>query len=128
MAYVYEFSGLTPSKKNSRVTVKATGRSFPSKKYTEWHKQKTMELSSQPMPSVPIANCTVEIALRFETLGIADMTNKAESIMDLLVDLGILHDDNWRVVPRLVLTASLDRKNPGATVTVTEISDNNQLL
>jgi len=125
MVYVYQFEGLIPSKKNSRVTVKATGRSFPSKKYAAWHKAAGTALVSQARPSVPITSCVIDIQLRFGTLGVADMTNKVESLMDLLVDLYILQDDNWKVVPDMRLRACLDRDNPGATVT---ISENYQLI
>ena len=47
----------------------------------------------------------------------ADLTNKAESIADLLVDNGFLADDNWTVVPKVVLTfGGVDRENPRAVV------------
>ena len=43
----------------------------------------------------------------------ADLTNKAESIMDLLVDCKVIVDDSWQEVPRLLLNCGgVDQKNP----------------
>ena len=39
-----------------------------------------------------------------------DLTNKAESVMDLLVDYGVLEDDNAKVCPLILLVA--DAKTP----------------
>lgn len=36
----------TPSKKNSRITDTRTGRSFPSKKFREWHRNASIWLKS----------------------------------------------------------------------------------
>jgi Holliday junction resolvase RusA-like endonuclease len=49
----------------------------------------------------------------------SDLTNKAESIMDLLVDAGILSDDNWFVVPNVELIfAGVDPKKPRAVIKI----------
>jgi crossover junction endodeoxyribonuclease RusA len=46
-----------------------------------------------------------------------DLTNKAESIMDLLVDCKIIDDDCWQVIPRIMLDArGVDKENPRVTV------------
>lgn len=50
----------------------------------------------------------------------ADLSNKAESILDLLVDARILEDDNWYCVPELYLTfGGKDAENPRAEITIT---------
>lgn len=49
----------------------------------------------------------------------ADKTNKAESIMDLMVDAGIIEDDNWFVFPELNLKfGGVDREFPRAEVVI----------
>lgn len=49
-----------------------------------------------------------------------DLTNKAESIMDLLVDNGIIEDDNCHVVPFISLYYfGIDRVNPRAEIKIT---------
>lgn len=47
----------------------------------------------------------------------ADLTNKAESVMDLLVDLKIITDDSWQCVPSLTLQSKgIDKINPRAEI------------
>ena len=50
---------------------------------------------------------------------IADLTNKAESIMDLLVDNKIIKDDNWRIIPELFLkSCGVNKQNPRAEIEI----------
>lgn len=119
--YKIEIMGPIPSKKNSRVTVRSTGRSFPSAKYQQWHRPAMLNVIAQgAVPDQPLSRVRIKVDLRFPTLQRADLTNKAESVMDLLVDAKVIEDDSWLAVGRLVLTGCLDRENPGATVTITE--------
>jgi hypothetical protein len=49
----------------------------------------------------------------------ADLTNKAESIMDLLVDAKIIEDDNWYIIPNVSLHfKGVDKEDPRAVVTI----------
>lgn len=103
--YKFDLVGNIPSKKN-RVRFGSHG-AYHDKKFSDWHKDAVLQLT----PHVPeggwISKCvTVEITFVFETLRVKDLTNAAESLMDLLVDVGILKDDNFKVVPRLILSAS----------------------
>ena len=120
MVFKHFISGTIPSKKNSRITNTKTGRTFPSKKFQQWHRTQMLELFSVNLPS-PFLHCQIELDIRYPTLAVADNTNKAESVMDLLVDAGILLDDNWKVVPRLVLTGRHDKQKPGCFITITSM-------
>lgn len=118
MRYAYTLTGRVPSKKNSRINTRS-GRSFPSRDYALWHADALGQVALQQVPAEPVALCeNLLIELRFPTLGRADLTNKAESIMDLLVDAGVLRDDCWRVVPMMRLSGFHDKDNPGARVIV----------
>lgn len=67
-----------------------------------------------------IEKCKVAITFFPETLRSADLSNKTESIMDLLVDCGIIKDDNWFVCSELTLKlGQVDKQNPRAEVTIT---------
>lgn len=101
MAYLnFKLKGRVPSKKNSRINTRS-GRSFPSKKYTEWHKDASAQL---PKVKAPIEkDAIVSIAFWSPDKRKYDLSNKAESLMDLMVDNGILLDDNYAVVPSLNL-------------------------
>ena len=112
--------GQTPSKKNSRINTRS-GRSFPNKKYTEWHKSATKQLEAiEPMDFNWIMGIKCEINYMFyvQDLRRRDVSNMLESINDLLVDVGILEDDNWNCVRIGWADAELDRKNPRAEITI----------
>lgn len=81
--------GETPSKKNSRITLR-NGRTIPSKNYQQWHKE---ALSQIRAPENPI-NYPVLIHLVFThgDLRRRDSDNGCSSIMDTLVDAGVLAD------------------------------------
>jgi hypothetical protein len=67
---------------------------LPSSKYTTWHKDALKQLSGKQQIEAK------EITLTFfaQDNRKFDLTNKAESIMDTLVDGGLLPDDNYSVV------------------------------
>lgn len=87
---------------------------LPQKKYTDWHKSTSLQLPKLTIPSI----IELTILFYFPDARKTDLTNKAESIMDLLVDNGVLSDDNHEVVPRLVLqSGGIDRDNPRVEIT-----------
>ena len=93
--------GLTPSKKNSKIMSCRGNRPclFPSSKYTAWHKDAMMQvMGKQPIQSK-------ELILTFFAGDNRkyDLTNKAESVMDLLVDVGLIEDDNYSIISDLHL-------------------------
>lgn len=108
--------GRIPSKKNSKTMI-CRGRFpmlLPSQRYVDWHKDATKQLLKKPLPDI------IEMTILFYLPDArrTDLTNKAESIMDLLVDNGIIADDNWNIVPRLILDCKgIDRLNPRAEIT-----------
>lgn len=114
--------GPVPSKKNSKRVIRAHGRTLvlPSEAYEQWHKLAVMQLDG----TKPIDG-TVSVSITFYagTLTKFDLTNKAESVMDTLVDCGIIADDNYTVVPIVTLIfGGLDRSNPRAEITITSAS------
>lgn len=98
MKYIYELTGEVPSKKNSRV-VTNTGRNFPNQQYNEWHDGASAELMVQGLPKMPLDKCK-SLTVRFyhSTRTRRDTDNQASSVKDLLVDCGVIKDDNWTVV------------------------------
>jgi len=117
--FTFRLVGRISSKKNSRITDRRTGRSFPSKKYTEWHKEATAQ-TLDIIPDVPLTGIKrVTLEFYHPDKRKYDLTNKVESIMDFMVDVGIIHDDNYVEVPELLLkSAGLDKKEPGCLVTI----------
>lgn len=113
-------SGRIPSKKNSRNIFVRGGRlmNIPSKKYADWHKLATAELLAlRPRKYNKILS--IELEFYAPDKRAADLTNKAESIMDLLVDNSIIPDDNWWVIGEVKLTfRGVSKEKPGCNVVI----------
>lgn len=112
--------GRVPSKKNSRKLFvnKHSGRigNLPSSDYQSWHQDALMQLIQQK----GFTPCKGKVQLTFFAGDKRkfDLTNKAESIMDLLVDAGYLKDDNYSIVGEIVLKfGGLDREKPRVEIT-----------
>ncbi len=108
--------GRVASKKNSRISTRS-GRNFPSKKYKEWHEDASWQLFAQKK-KMGIERCSAKLMFYMPDRRRADLTNKAESVMDLLVDCEILKDDSWQVVRPLELDAEYDKENPRVEITL----------
>lgn len=111
--------GRTPSKKNKKRPFVRNGRMmiFNSKDYVQWHKDalRTLKLPSKCLESVR----AIRLCFFSENKRKFDLSNKAESIMDLLVDAGYLSDDNFEVVPELCLNyMGVDKENPRCEVCI----------
>lgn len=122
MSSLYEFAieGRIPSKKNSRVTNRKTGRSFPSRDYVKWHKNVEKQLENFKNEGIDFQ---VHISYDFYMPDNrrCDISNKIESINDLLVDINFLTDDNWKIIKSFTATAQLDTENPRCEIRINEV-------
>ncbi len=107
-------TGRVPSKKNSK-RVFCRGKYptvIPSEKHQEWHKVASVELLQFSNNALKRSK-TLRMTFYPPDARKADLTNKAESVMDLLVDNGYLEDDNWFEVSGLLLMmGGIDNLNP----------------
>lgn len=115
--------GETPAKKNSRIINRTTGRSFPSKKYSDWHKAAMTEILLQVQNRRKIQN-PVKITLHFihGDNRRRDSDNGVSSILDTLVDAEILDDDNWKIVRCLEVYNSYKKDEPGCQCCIQELT------
>lgn len=98
--------GETPSKKNSRIVL-PNGKNIPGKKYREWHDKAMMQARAQfEKAGGAVFSVAVEVSLTFVhgDLRRRDCDNGTSSILDLLVDSGVLLDDNWQIVRRICVS------------------------
>lgn len=111
--------GQVPSKKNSRINTRS-GRSFPSKRYSAWHKDATTQLRASQQAKY---ENKVEITYMFyvQDLRRRDISNMIESVNDLLVDEGIVPDDDWQHLVIGYADAQLDRENPRVELAIKEL-------
>ena len=121
---IVTLTGRVPSKKNSKRRIKRGAKIFmvPSAAHEAWHLDASMQLKNarvnrNALPIAKIEKVTIEFTAADRRS--ADLSNKAESIMDLLVDCGWIHDDNWFVVPRLeLILAGVNPGNPNTKITI----------
>ncbi len=114
-------TGDVPSKKNSKQIIYVRGKPLliPSKNHKVWHTQAISQLYGIK----PVASQISALQLIFypSTKRLFDLSNKTESIMDLLVDAGIIADDNYSIVPELnIKFGGQDKNNPRAEITIYE--------
>ena len=117
MRYAYLLLGETPSKKNSRVFVQKIGRLLPSKQYQKWHAEALDQLILQGIRRVQ-GECGITLAFTHGDLRRRDSDNGTSSILDLLVDAGVLPDDNWRVVRQLHVRNGYKKGEPSCQIVI----------
>jgi Holliday junction resolvase RusA-like endonuclease len=116
-------TGDVPSKKNSKQIIYVRGRPLiiPSKNHKDWHTQAISQLlAKRPAKRQIKGNIEiVELIFYPSNKRLFDLSNKAESILDLLVDAGVIEDDNYSIVPELNLKfGGQDKENPRAEVNI----------
>lgn len=122
MNYEYIINAETPSKKNSRITLR-NGKTIPSRKYREWEISASISLlqnkKEYPFPKNPIES---PVILRLEfahgDFKRRDSDNQTSSILDLLQDVGILKDDNWRIVRRIEIENKYNKAKPFCRISI----------
>lgn len=121
MILSFEITGNIPSKKNSKRIFQRAGRPFivSSQAHQEWHEEASWQLKVQDRPKEPLEKVAIVFTLYAENMRAGDLTNKAESVMDLLVDMEILKDDNWFICGDIHLKfGGVDKKNPRAVIEI----------
>lgn len=118
-------SGRVPSKKNSKQIV-CRGRFpqvLPSKQYKEWHEiamysvMKQRQEHDQSDHSFPMTPFQATFTIFAPDARKFDLSNKFESVADLLVDCGIIADDHYGILSRVLLQfGGIDRENPRAEI------------
>lgn len=114
----------TPSKKNSRIVNRRTGRSFPSKAYSDWHVRASLWIRTHySINALGNGPFSVSMAFNHGTLRRCDSDNKASSILDLLVDLGVLPDDRWQVVQNISVSNFYEKGHPSVQIGIFPLTD-----
>lgn len=111
--------GPIPSKKNSKNIFVKNGRTFvlSSKSHSEWHRiaSQSLKITPRNVENVKLVLCTIYGKDR----RVFDLSNKFESIADLLVDCGIISDDNYEILSKVFIEyGGIDKENPRAEVTL----------
>lgn len=118
MIYI-SIPGEVPSKKNSRINTR-NGKSFPSKAYDTWHDVAMFHTITQAKGKKAPEPCSIACVFFHKDLRRRDCDNGLSSVLDMLVDAGIIQDDDWKHVKTLSATASLDKDNPRCVICILE--------
>lgn len=119
--------GETPSKKNSRINTKS-GRSFPNQRYVKWHDAVVSQLHflllKKQLTVVP-EGVPVKLSATFyhSDMKRRDSDNQLSSVLDTLTDVGIICDDNWKVIPEKHIYDFYDKKNARCEIVIEELKD-----
>ena len=87
--------GLPRSKKNSRITDRRTGRSFPSPEYRKWFKDSLALARKAGIPSQAFTKADIYILFGFDDLRVHDIDNMTTSVLDFIKDIKVIEDDKW---------------------------------
>ena len=119
-----ELSGIPVPKKNSRNLFKRGGKIFniPSSRYKSWHRVAAFEIINQIDSVIPILDVEkISIEFHMPDNRRRDLTNIAESVMDLLVDAEVIKDDCWQIVPIVALESKgICKVNPRTIIIIKE--------
>ena len=103
-------------------TTKA-GFKIPSKKYQEREKAQMQYLASIGLPKLEI-NTPVSITykFRFPDKRPTDLSNKIESVNDMLVRYGYLSDDKCTIITEFTaIFCGVDKENPRVVVAIVNV-------
>ncbi len=119
--------GETPSKKNSRITLK-NGKTIPNKNYQNWHENAWYSVIGQRRilegqgEQFPIdSEIILFVSFTHGDLKRRDSDNGLSSILDLLVDSGIIKDDNWQIVTNVHVSNQYDKNKPKCEIQIITI-------
>lgn len=110
--------GRIPSKKNSKVW---TWRILiSSKEYRKWELDMIKQMQEQSIPKSKLdKELYITYKIWFPDNRKADLSNKVESINDLMVDYWLLADDNHNIIKSMNITSMwVDKENPRAEVSI----------
>ena len=114
-------SGTTPSKKNSRINTRS-GRSFPSKRFTNWEAPALVELTEQ-FSGLKVTDYPITVTMVFYNGDKRrhDLDNQCSSILDTMVKAGVLEDDDQKHVEAIQLQyGGHDKENPRCEIFLDE--------
>lgn len=117
--------GQTPAQKNSKQIFynKATGKPFITSNDTvkSWQKTAALQLNSMYQRDTITSRVKVDYYFYVKDNRKRDIDNMVASINDALQAGGILEGDNWQLLEIGSAKAEIDKENPRAEITITEL-------
>lgn len=110
----FTVTGRIPSKKNM-MEIRKRGRYSSigaNKKFYSWQESAMLKLLAQKVPKGKFVCSMVELRIYFPDNRRADLSNKTESIMDMMVEYGVINDDNWKCTGPVLMFPYYDKNKP----------------
>ena len=104
------------------MLVHSNGRSFllPSERYREWEKNAKSVISLYGRPAAPFKSARLSIRIYHGDAVRRDTNNATQGIQDVLVEMGVIADDNWMVIGSPEVLHFIDVADPRMEVDVLE--------
>lgn len=120
MSYRYVFRGEVASKKNSKVLARVKGRPMllPSRKFQEWEKRARLAIMASGRPVEPLKAARLSMVIYHGDMLRRDTNNATQGVQDVLVDMGVIEDDNWMVIGSPDVVHAIDVEDPRLEVLV----------
>ena len=116
--------GETPAKKNSRINTRS-GRSFPSKRYTDWQDsalrqviEQTAEHNAHGKPCELANSLELTVTFYHGDMKRRDSDNQLSSVLDMLVKARVIEDDSWVIIPAKHVYDAYDKGNPRCVISM----------
>ena len=119
MVLTFILDGEVPAKKNSRILNTKTRHVFPNKTYRIWHDAALIQLLSQWDKIAVSGPCAIDVVFIHGDLRRRDSDNGLSSVLDLIVDAGILPDDKWQVIPEITVKNGYQKGNAKVVIKIT---------
>ena len=118
--------GETPSKKNVNKFNTKTRRVYKDNNFVKWHDSQLMFLSllahsGKIKPFLDDKPLRIEMYFVHGDKKRRDSDNQCSSIMDLLVDSGIIKDDNWKIVREKLIVDSYQKNISECRIKIIEL-------
>lgn len=134
LRYVKKKRIVVPSKKNNKKIVHNSSgklRLVDSDQHKKWHKEHTpifdqwhRELLAKGI-RLPVVRCKVKVLFYFPDSADRDLSNKFETLADIMVDCGIIGDDTFKVMKPVYLDGWVQRERPRTEIYITIIDPTN---
>lgn len=117
--------GQCPSLKNNKQLFinRRTGKHFitSSKTAKDWTAQALAQLEYvEPIQDYPIR---LSATFYCKDNRRRDLDNMLSTCLDALRHGGVLEDDNWQLIPEVVIRGALDKKHPRVEITIKQIEE-----
>lgn len=124
------YGEVASKKNNKRILYKGSGKYrkpfiASSEGYLEWNKQAKEQLQIQRNLQHDFATnrCKIVIDFYYGTQRDKDADNGTSSVFDTLKDVGIIPDDNWKIIPTHLVHAYYDKLQPRVEIFIYDIDE-----